>query len=101
MLNSVTLVGRISENLPKETITKENGEKYVKIKLSIPRAEKDSTGNYITDNVEIILKDMLAKNAVKFLNKGDMCGIKGRVENEDNQTVIEAEKMTFLSKYKE
>lgn len=101
MLNSVILVGRISENLPKEPMIKENGEEYVKIELSIPRVEKDSMGNYITDNVEVILEDPLVKNAIKFLHKGDMCGIRGKVKSENNQTVVEAEKITFLSKSEE
>lgn len=96
MLNQVILVGRIG-NI-------EKGEK-TKITLAIPRSFKNSEGEYDTDFIDIYLYGNIAENTINYCKKGDIIGIKGRVQSStieryhSKMTIIEiiAEKVTFLT----
>ena len=103
MLNQVVLVGRLVKDV--EVRTSEGDKKYSFITLAIPRSYKNHDGIYETDFVECILWNNIASNTAEYCKKGDIIGIKGRVESrvieEDkiNKTVLQiiAEKVTFLS----
>ena len=83
MLNQVVLVGRITE-IP-ET------EEKNKIIISVPRAFKNSDGEYDVDFIPVQLFKPLNESVKEYLTTGDLVGVKGRLQ------VIEAEKLTFLS----
>ena len=99
MLNQTVLVGR----LVKEVEVKEEGEKKVaSVILAIPRSFKNADGEYDTDFITCILWNAVAENTNEYCHKGDILGVKGRLqkgEEDDNMQII-AEKVTFLSSKK-
>lgn len=107
MLNQIVLVGRlVKDPVLKET---EQGKKRSFITLAIPRSFKNAEGSYDTDFIDCILWDGIAKNTAEYCKKGDVIGVKGRLQSRkyetDNTTkfVVEviAEKVTFLTSHKE
>lgn len=107
MLNQVVLVGRLVRDV--EVRTGENDTKYSFMTLAIPRSYKNHDGIYETDFIECILWNIVATNTAEYCKKGDIVGIKGRIEsrkieeNNINKIVLQviAEKVTFLSSKKE
>ena len=107
MLNQAVIVGRlVKEPELRET---ENGNKVTNITLAVPRSYKNTNGEYETDFISCVLWKGIAENTVEYVRKGDLLGIKGRIQSrnidisEDNKKhVIEvvAEKVTFLSSNK-
>ena len=104
MNSYVTLVGRIV-NEP----TIDSDTKNCEITLAITRSYKNKDGIYETDFIPVILKGTIATNVVEYCKKGDIVGIKGRIETsiyekEDGtkirNTEIIADKVTFLSSKK-
>lgn len=95
MLNQIVLVGRLANEV------KENeGEKYFSITLAVPRSFENENGEYETDMVPIILWEGIGENTKEYCHKGDVIGIKGRIEAKDNKVVVVAERVTFLSSKK-
>jgi single-strand DNA-binding protein len=104
MLNQTVIVGRLVKDPElKET---ENGSKVTNITLAVPRSFKNSNGEYETDFISCVLWRGIAENTVEYCKKGDLLGVKGRVqsrsyesEDEKKHFVMEiiAEKVTFLS----
>ena len=101
MSNQVILIGRIV-NEPKIDSDTKNCE----ITIAINRAFKNEDGIYETDFIPVTLKGTIATNVVEYCKKGDLVGVKGRLqtntyENEDGEKkrIIEviADKVTFLS----
>lgn len=106
MLNQVVLVGRLVRD--PELVETENNKKRSYITLAIPRSFKNMDGEYETDFVNCILWDIVAKSTVEYCHKGDIVGVKGRiqsnvVEKDDEKKYyvdVIAEKITFLSNKK-
>ena len=102
MLNQIILVGRLTKEVEVE---KEEERKVAKINLAIPRSFKNAEGQYDTDFVECIAFDSIGENTKEYCKKGDIIGIKGRIQtrivenNDEKQYKMEiiAEKVTFLS----
>lgn len=102
MLNQIILVGRLTRDI---TVNKGENGKVATISLAIPRSFKNSEGVYDTDFIDCVAFDQIAENTSEYCNKGDIVGVKGRiqsrvVEKEDNKeykTEIICEKITFLS----
>lgn len=98
MLNQFVVVGR----LVKEVEIKEEGEKKVAdITLAIPRSYKNADGEYDTDFVTCILWNVVAENTKEYCHKGDIIGVKGRIQNDGEKMELLADKVTFLSSRKE
>ncbi len=106
MLNQIILVGRLTRDI---TVHKsDKGTKVATISLAIPRSFKNSEGNYDTDFVDCVAFDTIAENTCEYCNKGDIVGVKGRVqtktiEKDDKKEYaleIICEKITFLSSKK-
>lgn len=95
MLNQFMCVGRVVNN-PME-ITNEEGKKYVEISLSIPRSYKNELGEYETDIINVVLYNTIAKSTLEYCKKGDLIGIRGRVENNNGRFEIIADRVSFLS----
>ena len=106
MLNQIILVGRLTRNI--QVHKSENGIKVATISLAIPRSFKNSDGNYDTDFIDCIAFDNVAENTSEYCTKGDIVGVKGRVQSrvtevDDKKEYlvdIIAEKITFLSSKK-
>lgn len=104
MLNNAVIVGRIvQEPELKET---EKGGKLANITLAVPRSFKNINGEYETDFINCTLWRGIAENTVEYCKKGDLIGVKGRIQTsnyEDSEgnkkytTEVIAEKVTFLS----
>ena len=105
MLNQVVLVGRLTRDIVVNKSDK--GIKVATISLAIPRSFKNSEGLYDTDFVDLVAFDSIASNTSEYCKKGDIVGVKGRVqsrtiENEgkkENIMDIICEKITFLSSH--
>ena len=103
MLNQIVLVGRLTRDI---TVNKaENGVKVATISIAVPRSFKNVEGVYDTDFVNIKTFDSIAQNTAEYCNKGDIVGVKGRIqtgsyekdgEKKFSMDII-AEKVTFLS----
>lgn len=107
MLNQIVIIGRLVRN--PEIKEAENGIKYTNITLAVPRTYKNTEGEYESDFIDCKLWNGIAENASEYCHKGDLLGVKGRVEtrvyepNEEEKkyiTEIIAEKITFLSSKK-
>lgn len=104
MMNQVMLVGRLVDKV--EIKESENGKKVANITLAVPRSYKNADGIYETDFVECVLWEAIAQNTSEYCQKGDMIGVKGRIETstyEDENgekrkiTQVMVERLTFLS----
>lgn len=102
MLNQLVLVGRLVATPKLEE--GENNKKYSKITLAVTRSFKNADGAYETDFIDIILWEGIAQNTAEYCNKGDIIGVKGRIQTQKledrNEIQIIAEKVTFLSSKK-
>ena len=96
MLNQFILVGRVNN------INKINDKECI-ITLEIPRPFKNENGDYENDYVDVIVKGELAKTNMEYVVNNDLIGAKGRFVKTTDMTTLElnAEKITFLSQYKE
>ncbi len=103
MLNQIVLVGRLTKEV--QINKTENGKKISNITLAVPRSFKNMNGLYDTDFIDCILWDNVAVNTSEYCHKGDILGIKGRVQSrivekdDKKQNILEviAEKVTFLT----
>lgn len=107
MLNQVVLVGRLTDDI--EVISKENGKKVCSLVLAVQRTFKNSDGIYEADFIRCTLWNAVASSTCEYCHKGDIVGIKGRIqvntyEDKDGtkkySTEVIAEKVTFLSSKK-
>lgn len=105
MLNQVVLVGRLTRDVIVNKSDK--GIKVATVSLAIPRSFKNADGVYDTDFVDCVAFDNIAANTSEYCSKGDIVGIKGRIqsrviENDDKKEYandIVCEKITFLSSH--
>lgn len=103
MLNQLVLVGRLVKK--PELREAESKKKYTFITLAVPRSFKNVNGEYDTDFIDCVLWDNVAANTVEYCHKGDIVGVRGRIQTrlieKDNikNSILEvvAEKITFLS----
>lgn len=104
MLNQTIIVGRIVKD--PELRETDNGRKVANITLAVPRSFKNSNGEYETDFINCVLWKGIAESTVEYCKKGDLVGVKGRIQSreyevdeETKKQVVEvvAEKVTFLS----
>ena len=103
MLNQIVIVGRLVRD--PELKESENGSPFTTVTLAVPRSYKNIDGNYDTDFIDCRLWDGIAQNANEFCKKGDLLGVKGRIETRNVEkdekithiTELIAEKITSLS----
>lgn len=104
MLNQLIVIGRLVKD--PELKKTETGKNVANITLAVPRSYKNPDGEYDTDFIDCILWNNVAESTSEYCSKGDLLGVKGRIqtrkyETEDEKTrhVTEfiAEKVTFLS----
>jgi len=103
MQNIVFLIGRLVSD--PEIKKSENERDYTTITLAVQRPYKNTDGLYESDFIRCKLWNGIATSVGEYCHKGDLIGIKGRIQirtYEDNEetkyvTEIIAEKVTFLS----
>ncbi len=106
-MNNVVLVGRLTKD--PEVIDKGEDKKVTTVTVAVNRNFKNSEGKYDCDFVRCVLWDGIAVNTSEYCKKGDVIGIKGRLqtssyEDKDHTiiyvTEVIAERVTFLSSTK-
>ena len=106
MLNQVVMVGRlVSKPIVEEN---ENGRKISEITLAVPRSFKNAEGIYDTDFIKCTLWNGIAETTCEYCKKGDVVGVKGRIQTSSYESNGEkkysmdiiAEKVSFLSSKK-
>lgn len=105
MLNQMVLVGRLVSD--PEVKTLEDGKNVSNITLAVQRSYKNEEGVYECDFIDCTLWNGIAQNTTEYCKKGDIIGVKGRLQSntyEDKETGeskkrmdVVAEKVTFLS----
>ena len=107
MLNQLVVIGRLVKE--PELRKTENGKNVTNITLAVPRSYKNMNGQYDTDFIDCVLWNNVAESTTEYCHKGDLLGVRGRVqtrriETEDQKikqlTEVVAEKVTFLSSKK-
>lgn len=102
MLNQIVLVGRIVED---PTLEEGKG----KMTIAVQRSFKNAEGEYETDFIPVTLWNGVAQNVTEYCKKGDIVGIKGRIQRYNSNEftanglpIIEivADKVTFLTSKK-
>lgn len=87
----------------------ENGAKYLNFTLAVPRSYKNADGEYDTDFLDVVTFGPVADTTAEYCHKGDLVGVKGRVEtsvyeNADGEkkksVQLIADKISFLSSAK-
>lgn len=104
MLNQVIVVGRLTRDI---TVNKSENGKVATISLAVPRSFKNTEGTYDTDFIDCVAFDLIAENTSTYCVKGDIVGVRGRlqsrvVEKDDKKEYLMdfiAEKVTFLSSH--
>ena len=107
MLNQLILVGRLTRDIVVNKSDK--GMRVATITLAVPRSFKNVDGSYDTDFIDCVAFDVIAENTKEYCTKGDIIGVKGRIQSrlvekdgkKDNVVEIIAEKVTFLSNKKD
>lgn len=107
MLNQFVCVGRLVGD---PTVEKIEGKEICKITLAVSRSYKNEEGIYETDFLDIVLWNAIATNTAEYCKKGDLVGVKGRIQtrdiyNEEHEFIkkiveVVAEKISFLSSAK-
>ena len=106
MLNQVVIAGRLVSD-PEISVT-DNNKKRTYITVAVPRGYKNIDGTYDTDFIRCILWTAIAENTCEYCKKGDIVGVKGRIQTSsyekdgEKKYVVDiiAEKISFLSSKK-
>jgi single-strand DNA-binding protein len=103
MLNQIVIVGRLVKE-----VEYEEEKNAARITLAVPRSYKNEKGEYETDFIPCVLYNGIAQNTVEYCKKGDLIGVKGKIQRYGNDYTangfpilkIIVEKVTFLSNKK-
>ena len=104
MLNQAVLVGRLTSD--PELTKLETGKKVTTVTLAVQRSWKNEDGLYEADYIRCILWDAVAASTTEYCHKGDIVGVKGRIQtgnyddkdgNKKYTVDVIAEKVTFLT----
>ena len=107
MLNQFVIAFRLVSD--PEIIVTENNKKRTLITVAVPRSYKNMEGNYETDFIRCTLWNVIAENTCEYCKKGDVIGVKGRIQTSNYEVEGEkkysmdiiAEKVSFLSSKKQ
>ena len=95
MLNQTVLVGRLVQD--PEIKELENDKKVCNITLAVTRSYKNADGIYETDFIPITLWQRIAENVKEYCKKGDLVGVRGKLQAREDKVEVIGEKVTFLS----
>lgn len=98
MHNLVCLIGRLSQDV---NLEKEGGKDVARLTLAVQRTFKNEDGVFEIDYIDIVLYNMLATHTSEYCKKGDLVGIKGRLESTQmasgSTLEVVVDKLSFLS----
>ena len=90
MHNVVYLIGRLTEDPTLKNIGDEKD--MLTINLAVQRSYKNENGLYETDFIRCILWNGIAKSTSDYCHKGDLVGVKGRLQTRKYKNEQEEEK---------
>lgn len=93
MHNIVYLIGRL-------TNIEEIEERKIITTLEVQKTLINEEGKYETDLIPCVLYSNMAIHTKEYCVLGDLIGVKGRLEINDNKMIVVADKITFLSSKK-
>ncbi len=101
-MNQCVMVGRIANDFDfieseVKTKKKKSDKKFCILTLAVQRSFKNENGEYETDFIPVVLWENLAENTKEYCHKGDVVGIKGRIQNFEDKIQVVAERVTFLT----
>ncbi len=107
MHNLVYLIGRLTEDPVVKKL--EDGTETLPFNLAVQRSYKNEDGVYETDFIRCVLWNAIAAHTAEYCKKGDLVGIKGRLQNRsyevDNEkkyiSEVIVDKVSFLASKKE
>ena len=99
MMNMFTIIGRINNDI--KIGKNKNGLPTMTLEVNVSRSYKNIDGEYDNDIIKVRLWNGIANNTQEYCHKGDLVGIKGRIQQTGNKMELIAEKLTFLSNSKE
>lgn len=107
MHNLVYLIGRLTENPEMKVF--ENDKSNLTINLAVQRSYKNEDGIYEVDYIRCVLWNGVASHTCEYCKKGDLVGIKGRLQTRsyevDNETKyiteVIVDKVSFLASKRE
>ncbi len=108
MHNMVYLIGRLTETPELKDLDDER--QTLAINLAVQRSYKNEDAIYETDFIRCVLWNAIAEHTAEYCHKGDLVGIKGRIQNrsyedEDGNkkyiTEVIVDKISFLASKKE
>ena len=108
MHNVVYLIGRLTEDPAIKEY--EDGLEKLTCNLAVQREFKNEDGIYEVDYIRCILWNALANHTCEYCKKGDLIGVKGRIQTrsyEDEEkntkyiTEIIVDRVSFLASKKE
>ena len=106
MHNLVYLIGRLTEDPEVKKIDEEKSR--LSMNLAVQRSYKNEEGIYETDFIRCILWNGVASHTSEYCHKGDLVGIRGRLQTrsyEDNGetkyiTEVIVDRVSFLASKK-
>lgn len=108
MINNVVLVGRLTRDLELRYTT--SNKAAVNFTLAVNRNFKNEKGELTADFIGCTAYGKQAENMARFLNKGSLIGVEGRIstrnfQGKDGKTVyiteVIADKVNFLESKKQ
>ena len=102
-MNQFFVIGRLVKD--PELRKTEAGKNVANVTLAVPRSYKNPNGEYDTDYIDCVLWSSVAETTSEYCKKGDLVGVRGRVQTRVYEkdevkkfaTEVVAEKVTFLS----
>jgi single-strand DNA-binding protein len=102
MINRVILVGRITKD--PELKTTQSSIPVVTFTLAVNRQYSDTSGEKQTDFIQCVVWRKQAENMAKYVHKGDLIGVDGRIQTRQYEgdngmkyvTEIVADSIQFL-----
>lgn len=106
MHNMVYLIGRLASD--PEIKQLDDDRSTLSINLAVQRSFKNEDGIYETDFIRCILWNGVATHTIEYCHKGDLVGVKGRLQtrkyevNDEVKYITEVivDKISFLSSKK-
>ena len=107
MHNLVYLIGRLTEE--PEVRELEDGKTTLAINLAVQRSYKNEDGIYETDFIRCVPWNAIATSTQEYCKRGDLVGIKGRLQNRKYEvdgevkyiTEVIVDKLSFLASKRE
>lgn len=92
MMNQILVVG---------TIVKIESNDRTIVTVSVTKPFKNSDGEYESDSIPVTLYGEISATTMQYCRKGDVIGIKGRIQMESGIIVLVADRISFISSKKE